>query len=318
VPESQESSLSANINRLRKGLGRYRLLLTVIVLVALSLAYSSVFHHRLSQLVETSLPNAIAALFVFLALYILYAFIGISPSDEIAQLLDNQRDKLKSESQHDLRRIAGEIQRLQLARPRGIRDLYPHWDEMSGQDWEVILDEARHVDIVMNWCDSLLEGNARAFRRLISSGMTIALYLPDPGGFGDSERLAPQDRTRLNQLGAEYALPRGTVRLHIAESAVKLVELGAREDQITIRLLKRLTYSAVRIDRSRLLISHYDQFRMGHPRAHALLLDLDESAELQSYWADQFYRYESIQPTPLEKMLRLRRSFGAPAPSDLP
>jgi hypothetical protein len=260
--------------------------------------------------VETALPNAVAALFVFLAIYALYQFIGISPSDEIAQLLDSQREQLGSRSQEDLQGIAVEMRRLDLSRPRGILNLYPHWNEISGQDWEVILEGAWQVDIVMNWCDSLLEANARIFRRLISEGLSVSLYLPDPGSFGGREGLSEQDRDRLNQLAATYSMPRGAVRLRIAESASKLVDLGAREEQVTVRLLKGLTYSAVRINRSRLLISHYDQFRVGHPRAHALLLDLDESAELSNYWSEQFQRFESIRPTSLAKMMRLRRSFG--------
>lgn len=310
MPETPAKSLSASIGRLRRALGRYRILLAASTLVALSLAYSLIFHNHILQLVETAIPNAVAALFVFLAIYVLYQFIGISPSDEIAQLLDNQRDQLGNRSRKDLQRIAAEMRRLQLARPRGILNLYPHWNEISGGDWEVILAGARQVDIVMNWCDSLLEANTGIFRRLISEGLSVSLYLPDPGSFGGREGLTPQDRDRLNQLAATYSMPRGAVRLRIAESVSKLVELGAPEEKITVRLMKGLTYSAIRINKSRLLISHYDQFRVGHPRAHALLLDLDESTELRNYWSEQFQRFESIRPTPLAKMMRLRRSLG--------
>jgi hypothetical protein len=74
--------------------------------------------------------------------------------------------------------------------------------------------------------------------------------------------------------------------------------------------MEGLTYSAIRINKSRLLISHYDQFRVGQPRAHALLLDLAERPELAEYWAHQFERFEAVEPTPVDLMMQLRRSFG--------
>lgn len=301
---------AAGVKRLRKALGRYRVLLAAVTLVAISLVYSTVFHHRFSGLVSSALPNAVASLAVFLALYALYQFVGVSPLDEIAQILDRHRNELGKQLAGESRRLAGEVQRIVIPRPRGIIKFYAHWNEMNGQDWEGILEGASEIDIVMNWCDSLIDANARMFRQLIASGMTVALYLPHPGSFGGSDRMSERDRERLDRLARTYSLPRGVARLRIAESVSKFVELGAEKDHLTIRLLKGLTYSAVRVNRSRLLISHYDQFRTGHPRAHALLLDLDESPELHSYWTEQFARYQSIRPTSLEKMLRLRRSLG--------
>jgi hypothetical protein len=305
-----EKKLSAGIKRLRKGLGRYRVLLAAVTLVAISLVYSLIFHHRFGGLVDSALPNAVASLAVFLTLYALYQFVGVSPLDEIAQILDRHRGQLGKVLEGESRRLTQEVQRLVIPRPRGIIKFYAHWSEMNGQDWDDILKDASEIDIVMNWCDSLIDANARLFRQLIAGGMTIALYLPHPGSFGGGERLSEKDRERLNRLANTYSMPRGTARLRIAESASKLVELGAKKNQITIRLLKGLTYSAVRVNKSRLLISHYDQFRIGHPRAHALLLDLDESPELHSYWTEQFERFEAIRPTSLNKMLHLRRSFG--------
>lgn len=260
---------------------------------------------------ETAIPNAVAALFVFLALYALYQFIGVAPSDELAQLLDKQSEQLGDRSWGEITEIAAELRRLQIPRPRGVLAFYPQWSLISSQDWESILNGARHLDIIMNWCGSLLEANARTFGRLLADGLSVALYLPHPGNFGSRDDASSENRAWLNQLADTYQMPRKAVRLRIAESVSQLLELDARTDQITIRLLQGLTYSAVRIDRSRLLISHYDQFRVGAPRAHALLLDLDESPELRSYWAEQFYRFESITPTPVDLMLQLRRSLGS-------
>lgn len=302
--------MSASISRLRRALGRYRLLLAVLTLVALSLIYKLVFGHGIRELVETAIPNAIAALFVFLAVYALYQFIGVTPSDEIAQLLDKQGDQLGKRARKDLEAVAAELRRLQIPRPRGILGFYPQWSEISGQEWESILSGARQLDIVMNWCDSLLESNSRTFRRLLADGLAVTLYLPHPGNFGTGDDSSSEDRAWLNQLADTYKMPRKAVRLRIAESVSQLLDLGARSEQVTVLLLRGLTYSAVRIDKSRLLVSHYDQFRVGHPRAHALLLDLGESPELRSYWADQFYRFESIAPTPVDMMMQLRRSLG--------
>ncbi len=310
MSEPSTHPLAAGLTSLRKALGRYRALLAAVTLAALCLAYQLIFHDRLIALVKAVLPNSIAALFVFLALYFLYNFIGIRPSDEVAQLLDKQRGQMVGEIRADSQHLAEEMQRLQVPRPRGILNLFPHWDEMNSSDWEAILNEARHLDIIMNWCDSLLEANGRTFRRLLSAGATINLYLPHPGGFGDGDQVSSEDRDHIIQLSTMYDMPRRTIRFHIAESVSKLMELGARTDQIEVRLLGVLQYSAVRIDRRHVLISHYDQFRVGHPRSHALLLDLEESMELRTYWADQFSRFEAISPTSIDTLLRLRRNLG--------
>ncbi len=259
---------------------------------------------------DTAIPNAVAALFVFLAVYVLYQFIGVTPSDEIAQLLDKQVDQLSRRSRRDLAEITAEMQRLQIPRPRGILNFYPHWNEISGQDWESILNGARQLDIVMNWCDSLLDANARTFRQLLAGEVRVTLYLPHPGSLGTGDDRRSEDCAWLTQLAHTYEVRRSAVRLHIADSVSQLLQLGARTEQITIRLMEGLTYSAVRVNESRLLISHYDQFRVGQPRAHALLLDLDESVELRSYWDYQFSLFEAVPPTPVEVMMQLRRSLA--------
>lgn len=301
--------LSANLTRLRRGLGRYRTLLAVAALIVLSLIYIFIFHKSLNELISVALPNAVAALFVFLAVYALYQFIGVAPTDEIATLLDSHRDQFTAHVANELEELDGEIRRLKIPRPRGIIDFFPHWNEMTGEDWQDVLDRAEHIDVVMNWCDSWFEANARLFRRLLSNGARVDLFLPDPGLSGN--KLESSDRDRVDRLAITYDMPRQTVRFKIADSVVRLVDLGASPNQITVRLLDGLTYPAVRVDENRLLISHYDQFRVGHPRAYALLLDLEESAELSAYWSEQFGLFYEVEPTPVEKLVRLRQSLGA-------
>ena len=226
-------TLAVGVSRLRTGLGRYRVLLAAVTLVTISLVYSLIFHNSVGGLIDSAIPNAVASLAVFLALYALYQFVGVSPLDEVARILDRHREELGRVLTGESHRLTNEVQRLVIPRPRGIISFYAHWNEMSGQDWEAILSDAREIDIIMNWCDSLLEAHARIFRRLIADGMTITLYLPHPGSFGGGERLSERDRERLDRLARTYSLPRGTARLRIAESASRLIELGAREDQIT-------------------------------------------------------------------------------------
>lgn len=298
--------LSAGLASLRRGLGRYRILLAILVLLLLSLSYVLAFDKSVPELLETALPNAVAALFVFLAVYALYQFIGIAPNDEVARLLDGHQERLTDHLNDELHGIRREVRRLSIPRPRGILNFFPHWSEMSGQDWESVLSDATHVDIVMNWCDSWLEANARLFRELLEEDTTVSLYLPHPG-FDNNNA----DRERINRLATTYDIPRHVVRFRIAESAAKLVDLGADPDQLTVRLVDGLTFAAVRVNEYRLLVSHYDQFRVGHPKAYALLVDLHESRELFGYWTEQFDYFNDIAPTPVEKLIELRKTLNS-------
>ncbi len=301
-----QRSLSASLASLRRGLGRYRILLAILVLLLLSLVYVLVFDKTIPELVEAALPNAVAALFVFLAVYALYQFIGIAPNDEVANLLDEHQDRVDAHLDDQLRDLRREVGQLSIPRPRGILDFFPNWSEMTGQDWERILSDATHIDIVMNWCDSWLEANARLFRGLLAEGTTVSLYLPNPG-FGNNTT----DRDRINRLAKTYNLPRHIVRFRIAESAAKLVELGAPPDHLTVHLVDGLTFAAVRVNEYQLLISHYDQFRVGHPKAYALLVDLHESKELFDYWTEQFDHFNNIPPTPVDKLITLRKALNS-------
>ncbi|MGB3444095.1 MAG: hypothetical protein WBA97_35610 [Actinophytocola sp.] len=303
--DEPQRRLSAGLASLRRGLGRYRILLAVLVLLLLSLLYVLVFDKSVPQLIEAALPNAVAALFVFLALYALYQFIGIAPTDEVARLLDRHQEQLADHLKVELQGIQREVSQLSIPRPRGILDFFPHWSEMTGQDWERILSDATHVDIVMNWCDSWLEANARLFRELLEEDTTVSLYLPHPGFDNNNAH-----RDRIHRLATTYDVPRHVVRFRIAESAAKFVDLGADPDRLTVRLVDGLTFAAVRVNEYRLLVSHYDQFRVGHPKAYALLVDLHESSELFGYWTEQFDYFNNIAPTPVERLIELRKTLN--------
>lgn len=304
-----QRSLSANLASIRRGLGRYRILLATFVLLLLSLLYIYVLDKSVAELIEAALPNAVAALFVFLAVYALYQFIGVAPNDEVAHLLDQHQERIATHLDNELRDVRREVGQLSVPRSRGMLAFFPHWNEMTEQDWERVLSGATHVDVVMNWCDSWLEANSRLFRSLLKEGTTVSLYLPDPG-FGNTAA----DRDRLNRLATAYDFSRHVVRFRIAKSAAKLVELGAHPDQVAVRLVDGLTFAAVRVNEHRLLISHYDQFRVGHPRAYALLFDLHESDELFGYWREQFNYFNNIEPTPVGKLIELRRTLNSGRP----
>lgn len=304
--DEPQGSLSASLTSLRRGLGRYRILLATATLILLSLSYILVFHKSVAELVEAALPNAIAALFVFLTVYALYRFIGVAPTDEVANLLDAHEEHIAARLKGELEDIRRDVGQLSIPRPRGILDFFPHWSEMTGQDWERVLFDATHIDIVMNWCDSWVEANARLFRTLLAEETTVSLYLPDPGFENTSA-----DRERINRLAATYDFPAHVIRFRIAESATKFVDLGANPDQLTVRLVEGLTFAAVRVNEHRLLVSHYDQFRVGPPKAYALLLDLHESPELFGYWTDQFNHFNDIAPTHVNRLLELRTTLNS-------
>jgi hypothetical protein len=180
------------------------------------------------------------------------------------------------------------VDRLRIQRPEGVLELFPVWAKIGTDDWERLLKDVDELDIVMNFCDTLLDGFGLTFRTVFDRGGRICLWLPDPSN--------PETLDRLVRL---YGVEREEIAGRIVKSASRLDWLRedseVEEASVEIRVMKEmLTSPLMRLNRTRVLLSHYDQFYAGHPKAMALLIDLTESQKLQKYWDDQFKEFTSM------------------------
>ena len=288
-----DEPLAKSRSRLLKQLDKYEPLVGLLAILLLVVIFLFPERNDTATLFDASLPNAIAALGVFLVLFVYSRYIGKSRADETRELLDLQ---------------AARIDRMR--RPAGVIDFHSNWGAIDSRFWREFIDDAASIDVVMNFSNSFFESNQAAFVAAIHRGASFNLYLPDPGGFDpDSGSLSGQDRQRLTELARAYNMQLNGVRERIARSASTLVGFGASHAQVTVRLLPRLSYAVVRTDDRKIVLSHYDQFPVDHASASALVLRPGADDNLQSYWARQFSDLANVAPTPVEKLLELRQGF---------
>lgn len=298
-PGAQPTTLAASVDVLRRALERFRILIAVLALILFGAAYVGGLGRTARDLGVAGLPNVIATLLVFIVVTGFYRFAGISQTDQTAHLLDEQRLQ-----------IIADLAAQSAGPPGPVVAFHPIWAEISTDSWRAFVGDAQRIDVVMNWSDSLFESHIPAFRSAIRGRAKFCLWLPDPGLPIDGATLSDEDRRRMEGLGSSYGLNYRYVRFHIANSVTKLIEIGARPEDISVRLLRRLAYSVVRVDGERLMLSNFDQFRVDHPRASAFVLDLSANTGVKEYWGDQFEKFEAVPPTSTQRLLELRVALG--------
>lgn len=292
TPNGDEPLAKSRGNLLRQ-LDRYEPLVGILALLLLVLWFLFPDRNDTGSLIDASLPNAIAALGVFLVLFAYSRYIGKSREDETRELLDLQAERIE-----------------RMRRPVGVLDFYPDWGEIDQSFWREFIVGADSIDVVMNFSNTFFENNQAAFVAAIKGGATFNLYLPHPGGFAhDPAGLDRHDSDRLSELARAYNMQLNGVRERIARSASTLIGFGATHSQVTVRLLPRLTYAVVRVDERKIVLSHYDQFPVDHASASALVLRPGASDKLERYWTRQFRKLAQIDPTPVERLLELREGF---------
>lgn len=170
-----------------------------------------------------------------------------------------------------------------LARVEGVVAFYPTFRDV---DWSALLQDAHQVDIAVYYWDSWVKQNADALEAFFANSDSIRIVMTDP-------EVEPAIEVVARRL-PEYTLE--MVRQKVVNTLGRLEQARAASGSTTARIEgyffeDPLSYSAVRLDSSRVVLSVYEQFRQQKIDSPAIVLDLMTSDHLRRYWDKEFGGY---------------------------
>lgn len=165
-------------------------------------------------------------------------------------------------------------------REKGLADFYPSFRNVP---WPDLISSAKHIDIAVYYFDSWVKANWESLVSFFERGGTVNLFLPDPA---ESAELA-----RITAFFPEYS--QQVVREKIENTSTRFKEaLEASRSQSakvnTTHLKRPPTYSAIRIDREKVVLSIYENYRKAKIDSSAILIDLTKDRQLAQYWDKEF------------------------------
>lgn len=165
-------------------------------------------------------------------------------------------------------------------REKGLADFYPSFRNVP---WPDFISSAKHIDIAVYYFDSWVKANWESLVGFFERGGTVNLFLPDPA---DSAELA-----RITAFFPEYS--QQVVREKIENTSTRFKEaLEASRSQSakvnTTHLKRPPTYSAIRIDREKVVLSIYENYRKAKIDSSAILIDVTKDPQLAQYWDKEF------------------------------
>lgn len=165
-------------------------------------------------------------------------------------------------------------------RDKGLSDFFPSFRQVP---WPELVASAKHLDIAVYYFDSWVKANWDDLVSFFRRGCTVNLFLPNPANEVEVRRIAV--------LFPEYS--EQVVREKIQNTERKfrdaLEASGSKSARVTAVYLDRPpTYSAIRIDRERVVLSIYESYRHSKIDSSAVLIDVTRDQQLAQYWDKEF------------------------------
>lgn len=244
-----------------------------------SSAFTS-FLSSLCDLIRNVIPNLVAAVVVFLAIYWILSNRGLVPS---------QLEREASE-----KRIIEQV--LEAARgstsgPSEIQHFYPAFQQV---DWDHLIGMAQlRIDIVVNYFDSWVKDNRSLLIAFFKKPKTVLyLYLPDPNCGKVFDELS-----ELYTDSSESVL-REKIEKTEKRFLEAIQEAGGTKSQLKVYWLTvRPTYALQRFDSRLAVFSAYDNARTPGVASPAFVLDLHRAASVADYFEREL-KYLQTKQTP--------------------
>ena len=213
------------------------------------------------------IPNLLASLIAFLAIYWLLTRQGISPSET----------ETSSVEANVLAAVQGAIG-AGTTTPSGVIAFFPSFKEI---DWGVWIKEAnREIDIVVNYFDSWVNDHFDELVSFFQKGKTrLNLYIPDPSTPGLVEQL------HLIYTDRSEEFLREKIALTAKRLRDALEQAGGKADRLKVYPLRRRpNYALQRIDGRIAVFSAFDNVRGHGVDSPAIVLDLHKEPNVHEYF----------------------------------
>jgi hypothetical protein len=250
-----------------------QLVLAFVAAFALTLLYvlidASGGSGVVARLGSSLIPNLIAALVIFVAIYLILVQKGIPTMRDVVE-------EVKSAAR------AGSNER---AEATDVINFYPN---LRTVPWPALLNDAHSLDIAVCYWDSWVKANWEPLVQFFARGGSMRVFLPD-ARVNDAV-------TVVCQRFSEH--PTNTIKLKIINTGLRMDEAlrasGSRAARLEVFFFPQsLNYSAIRFDSESVLLSVYEQFREERIDSSAILLNLTNSSHLAQYWDKEFGEFSS-------------------------
>jgi hypothetical protein len=253
-------------------------IIAIVAIAALSLGYPQLVGKPLQpaiiELIIDLIPNLVASLLAFVALYYLFFRHGIVESQ---QNLHEDRGRI-AELEEENKRISTVVTQI----AQDVQNVIV-FDNHRKIDWASVLDTSHSMDIAVCYWDSWVKSNWEHLIDFFKRGGHIRLIIPST----TLEAAVSSAHRNFPRYSRDRFIEKVNDTARFMYQA--LTESGSYVGSLEVYFLKGgLNYAAIRVDNKVIYLSFYEHSNKVRIGAPSILLPLDSSEYLREYWSEEF------------------------------